>query len=108
MRLGTTIASCSLQNSAARCVIGALLSAGLLGLQPALGQPSCRPTIRLGNAHISAIDAATMRRTWTATASIDALACTPSAGGRFDINFVQLKENGPDLVSSRSVAWQTA
>lgn len=107
MHLRATRASCSLQYFAVRCVIYALVSAGLHGLQPAFGQPLCRPMIRLGNAHISAIDAATMRRTWRATASIDASACKPRTGGRFDIDFVQLKENGPDLVSNRSFAWRT-
>jgi hypothetical protein len=72
------------------------------GLTHALGAPSCKPVLVVRDVSFSEMQA--WRRTWTARISVDASRCAATSG-RFDIDFVRLKEAGPDLEFREAFVW---
>ncbi len=86
----------------------AISLAGLLGLASltqALGEPVCRPKLQLQNAHLSEMQATTLRRKWTAVVAVDASACAANASGSFDLGYTRLQEIGPDADFRERHAW---
>jgi hypothetical protein len=70
-----------------------------------VGQQLCRPTLALKEAQMSDMKPPTMHRKWTAALSVDASICAASAGGRFDVVFIRLKETAPDLEFREHFSW---
>jgi hypothetical protein len=46
-----------------------------------------------------------LQRVWTARVDVDASRCATSSG-RFDINFIRLKETAPDLPFTEQFTWR--
>jgi hypothetical protein len=74
----------------------------LVGVTQAVGAPLCKP-----NLTVKAVRFSEMPRTrlWTAEVAVDASRCG-AASGRFHIDFVRLKENGPDLRFTEQFMWK--
>jgi hypothetical protein len=83
-----------------------LLLAGLVSAAGATGaanQAFCRPAIAPGPSGHS--DVVNRQRTWTGTFAVDASPCA-TAAGFFTVDFVRLKEIGPDLSFTELFTWQ--
>ena len=78
-------------------------SVALLGITPSFGQQSCKPDLALTEARLS--DAEDLRRTWTAVVRADAARCAAPSGD-FEVRFIRLKENAPDLAFSQTFTWK--
>jgi hypothetical protein len=78
------------------------VSIALLGVTPSAGEQPCKPHLTLQDARLS--DAQDLRRTWIAVLDVDASRCT-APSGQFDVRFVRLKENAPDLAFSERFTW---
>jgi len=82
-------------------MLAALMVAG--GMKQAAAQSVCRPILALKDAQLSEVRS--MHREWTARLDVDASRCT-NHSGRFEINFVRLKETAPDLPFSEQFIWR--
>jgi len=82
-----------------------VLLAGILvhGATQALGAPLCKPVLSINAVRMS--DVRLTHKVWTAQVAVDASRCAVSAG-RFDIRFVRLKENSPDLRFNERFTWK--
>jgi hypothetical protein len=86
-------------------IVGLLACAiGLADTAHAAGPQVCKPALALSDVKFSAMQAPTMRRTWTAVVSVDASQCATTAG-RFEIGFSRLKENGPEVEFGEPFTW---
>jgi hypothetical protein len=74
----------------------------LCGVNNAAAAPACKPVLAVNGITFS--DIHQTRRTWTAHIAVDASRCAIKSG-RFDIDFVRLKEDAPDLRFSESFTW---
>lgn len=94
---------------AAPNVLNLIASAGLAALvlssaaEPAASQSLCKPILAIKQAQLSEMRASA--RVWTAVVDVDASLCA-STSGRFDIEFLRLKENGPDLSFTEQFVWE--
>jgi uncharacterized protein YjiS (DUF1127 family) len=82
----------------------ALLCALLSSMAPSVeGAPVCRPNISpKASAHSEVVN---FQRKWTGVFAVDASRCATAAGS-FEIEFVRLKEVGPDLPFTEAFAWR--
>jgi hypothetical protein len=90
-----------------RACTSALVAAivGLAAVTQSIGQNLCRPALTLNEVEFSAMMPPTLERTWSAVVSVDASACTENSKGYFDIVFMRLSENAPDLEFRKQFAW---
>jgi hypothetical protein len=72
------------------------------GATQALGQAICKPTFAVKEVRFSTVQS--MQRTWTALLDVDASRCA-TISGRFDIDFIRIKEYAPDLRFSEQFTW---
>ena len=79
---------------------------GLFGATRAVGEELCRPKLAVENVQFSAMQSPTLRRTWTATVTVDASHCAANAAGTFEIGFTRLSETAPDVDFHRQFVWQ--
>jgi hypothetical protein len=75
----------------------------LLGVPQAMGEPLCKPDLVVKDVKFSEMHL--WQRVWTARIAVDASRCA-SASGRFSIDFVRLKEIGPDLRFTEQFTWR--
>jgi hypothetical protein len=68
-----------------------------------VGQQMCKPRLSLQEVRLSEVQ--NQQRKWTAVLGVDASRCA-TATGRFDINFMRLKETGPDLPFAEHFMWR--
>ena len=81
----------------------ALLLAALLGATaPAAGQETCKPVLWTKSSGHS--DVVNFQRRWRGVFSVDPSRCS-TARGTFEIEFVRLKDVGPDLTFTERFAW---
>ena len=83
----------------------AFLLAGLLVASGATRAPSqeiCKPSLSANAAGHS--DVVNFERRWTGVFAVDASRCSTAAGS-FDVEFVRLKEVGPDLAFTERFTW---
>ena len=78
---------------------------GLVGVTQAAGQQTCRPALALKEVRFSKMQPPTLERRWTAVVSVDASRCAMNSGGRFEIGFSRLKENGMELEFREQFIW---
>jgi len=78
------------------------LALALAGATQAAGAPTCKPALTVQGITFSNIHQ--WKRTWTAHIAVDASRCATESG-RFTIEFVRLKEDGPDLRFTERFAW---
>ncbi len=84
----------------------ATILAGLVivsGVTQAIGKDACRPDVSIKNVRFSEVGSST--RVWTALLNVDASRCAASAG-RFEVKFIRLKDNAPDLPFSEWFPWR--
>jgi hypothetical protein len=74
----------------------------LLAATHAAGAPLCKPQLAIKEVMFSPMHQG--QRTWTAQIDVDASPCA-TASGRFAVNFVRLKEIGPDLLFTEQFTW---
>jgi hypothetical protein len=70
---------------------------------PAISQELCKPTLSSSASRHS--DPVKFQRTWTAVFEVDASECATGTGP-FTIEFVRLKEVGPDLTFWQGYTWR--
>jgi hypothetical protein len=83
------------------------LLAGLIaacGATQAVGQSACKPVFTVKEVRFSEVRLS--QRVWTALLDVDASRCATSSG-RFDINFIRLKEMAPDLPFTEQFTWSS-
>jgi hypothetical protein len=87
-----------------RARISALLTSLMLAgaATPATAEGICKPVLAVKEAQFS--PAQSMQRVWSASVDVDASSCASSAG-RFDIEFVRIKEHAPDLAFTEQFTW---
>jgi hypothetical protein len=81
------------------------LLAGLVavcGATQAVGQSVCKPVLTVKEVRFAQVQLS--QRVWTALLDVDASRCAISSG-RFDINFIRLKEMAPDLPFTEQFTW---
>jgi hypothetical protein len=96
-----------------RVAICATLGLGSFALAgPAVSQPACKPLLSAQKVReVLASDAAgrshtrSIRRTWQATISTDISYCA-TRSGMFEIDFIRMKENAPDLQFTEKFRWR--
>lgn len=93
--------STSPPNVLTTAALAALVLSG--GAAQAASGSLCKPILAIKQAELSQPRGAA--RVWTAVVDVDASLCA-SPSGRFDIEFVRLKENAPDLSSTEHFAWE--
>ena len=71
---------------------------------PAVSQEICKPTIAAVSAGHSEV--VNFERSWTGLFRVNASRCATSEGA-FEIEFVRLKDGGPDLAFSEWYTWMT-
>ena len=74
----------------------------LLTVPHAAAAPLCKPQLVINEVTFSPMHQ--QQRTWTARITVDASPCA-TASGRFQVNFVRLKEIGPDLLFTEQFTW---
>jgi hypothetical protein len=75
----------------------------LIGTTPSIGAPLCKPDLAVKQYQFSQPRAA--QRVWTARIAVDASRCA-TASGPFNVDFVRLKENAPDLRFTQQFKWK--
>jgi hypothetical protein len=83
------------------------LLAGLLiagGVTQAVGESACRPDIAIKDVRFSEVRFST--RLWSAHLNVDASRCA-ARSGRFELKFIRLKDNAPDLSFSEWFPWSS-
>jgi hypothetical protein len=78
---------------------------GAVGVTSAVGKPMCSPALAFKEVQLSKARPPTMERRWSAIVSIDASRCPAKSAGYFEIVFLRLKENGPDLEFREEFVW---
>jgi hypothetical protein len=78
---------------------------GLIGVTRAIGENLCQPALTLSEVQFSPIRTPKLQRNWTAVVTVDTSECSLNSGGHFDIVFMRLSENGPDLEFRQRFAW---
>lgn len=73
---------------------------------PAVAQRPCLPGLVVKQSGMAEPRGSGRERIWSALVSVDASACTASAGGSFRLALLRLKENAPDLQFSEDFQWQ--
>ena len=74
----------------------------LLAATHAAGAPLCKPELTIKDVTFSPIH--NLQRTWTARIAVDAVRCATESG-RFQVNFVRLKEIAPDMDYTEQFSW---
>jgi hypothetical protein len=74
----------------------------LLAAMPVVAAPVCRPALSVRDVRFSEIHLS--QRLWVAQVDVDASGCA-ARSGRFDIEFIRLKEAGPDVRFSETFTW---
>ena len=74
----------------------------LLAASHAAGAPLCKPELTVKDVTFSPIH--NLQRTWTARIAVDAARCATESG-RFQVNFVRLKETAPDMDFTEQFSW---
>ena len=82
-------------------MVAALITA--CGAIQAVGESACKPVLTVKEVRFSEVRQ--LQRIWTALLDVDASRCATSSG-RFDINFVRLKEMAPDLPFTEQFTWR--
>src|SRR4051794_20409433 len=89
----------------ARKLIGAIPALTALfvlcGTAPLAAQ-ACKPAFAIKEIRFS--QPQNQQRTWTAVLAVDASHCVTTSG-RFDITFIRMKENAPDLPFTETFTW---
>jgi len=67
-----------------------------------MAQPVCRPDMAIRDVRFS--EMIQLKRFWTATVDVNASRCA-TIGGLFEIGFLRLAENAPDLEFAERFAW---
>ena len=81
----------------------ALLLSALIGATaPAVGQETCTPVLATKSSGHS--DVVNFQRRWTAVFTVDASRCFTTNGG-FEIEFLRLKDVGPDVTFTEWFIW---
>jgi hypothetical protein len=81
----------------------AVLLCALLGATvPAIGQETCTPVLSTKSSGHSQV--VNFQRRWTGVFAVDASRCSSTAGA-FELEFVRLKDIGPDLTFTEWFAW---
>jgi hypothetical protein len=75
----------------------------LSGTTPSIGAPLCKPALVVKEYQFA--EPRPSQRVWAARIAVDASHCaTPS--GPFNVDFVRLKENAPDLRFTQQFTWK--
>ena|SRR2546423_1829716 len=74
----------------------------LCGTAPVMAQ-ACKPAFAIQETRFS--PPRNQQRTWTAVLAVDASHCATTSG-RFDITFIRMKENAPDLPFTETFTWR--
>ena len=82
--------------------IPALAALITLAAPTPLAAQACKPAFAIKETRFS--PAQNQQRTWTAVLSLDASHCAMTSG-RFDITFIRMKENAPDLPFTETFTW---
>jgi hypothetical protein len=85
------------------CLVTGIVAA--MGAAESVGQPVCRPSLALKEAHLSEMQPPTLERKWTAVVSVDASRCAAHSAGYFEIVFRRLKEIGPEIEFREQFVW---
>lgn len=72
------------------------------GASDAAGAPQCKPVLTVKSITFS--DMHEWQRTWVAHIAVDASHCAVTSG-RFDIDFIRLREDAPDLGFTQLFTW---
>ena len=84
------------------CAVAATAALFVLrGTAPVMAQ-TCKPALAIKETRFS--QPQHRQRTWTAALAVDAAHCA-TASGSFEITFIRLKENAPDLLFSEKFTW---
>src|SRR4051812_27224492 len=90
----------------ARLPFGAIAALGavilLCGTAPLMAQ-ACKPAFAIKETRFSPPQ--NQQRTWTAVLDVDASHCVTTSGS-FDITFIRMKENAPDLPFTETFTWR--
>ena len=87
-----------MRNLRSAILLGALLGA----TAPGAGQETCRPVLSAKSSGHS--DVLNFQRRWKGVFTVDASRCATTEGA-FEIEFVRLKDGGPDLPFTEQFAW---
>jgi hypothetical protein len=84
--------------------LGVLSIAGMLtfGVSPGHCQISCKPLLKIDEVRFSEVRS--LQRIWTAVLLVDTYNCATSHG-RFDIDFIRLKETAGDMQFTKQLTW---
>ena len=74
----------------------------LFSATQSIGQQICKPHLSFKDVRFSEVQ--NLQRKWTAVLSIDASRCATTFG-RFNIDFIRLKETAPDLLFTEQFMW---
>ena len=74
----------------------------LSGTTPIMAQ-TCKPALAIKETRFS--EARNQQRIWTGILAVDASRCATTSGP-FEIKFVRLMENGPDLLFTEKFTWR--
>ena len=75
----------------------------VFSLAQAAAETLCKPVMTFKEVRFSEVHS--QQRVWSAVLQVDASACA-SASGRFNINFIRLKEMAPDLLFAEQFTWR--
>jgi len=94
----------TLLRTSAPMVAGVLAIAGMmmLGVSPSHCQISCKPLLKIDEVRFSEV--LSLQRIWTAVLLVDTYNCATSHG-RFDIDFIRLKETAGDMQFTKQLTW---
>jgi hypothetical protein len=84
-----------------------LLLAGTLALSGpthSLAAPLCKPALAVKEYQFA--EPRPSQRVWTARIAVDASRCA-TASGPFNVDFVRIKENAPDLAFTQQFTWKS-
>ncbi len=77
-----------------------------IGVARAAGPQQCKPVLAVNDVRFSQMQPPTLKRTWSASVSVDASACQANSSGSFDIVFTRTSELGPDLEFTERFPWR--
>jgi hypothetical protein len=81
----------------------ALIFGAIAAVSPSYSKITCKPIITVKEIYYS--DVRNMQRTWNAVFAVDGSYCATTSGP-FEIDFVRLKENAPDLQFTQEYEWR--
>ena len=70
---------------------------------PSIGAPLCKPELAVKEYQFA--QPRMSQRVWTARIAVDASRCA-TASGPFNVDFVRIKENAPDLTFTQRFTWK--